>query len=109
MTDAEPTAHGLAVAYRCSGCSRSFIDLGEASSRELVCACGAPLTPHPLPHGLHELGAGVQHHAHKAAPASGAIPKEPDHGYGASHGYDVTHGGPSGPGDAPADVPDETT
>ena len=38
-----------------------------------------------------------------------AIPKEPDHGYGASHGYDVTHGGPSGPGDAAADVPAKAT
>jgi hypothetical protein len=32
------------------------------------------------------------------------IPPEQDVGFGASHGYDPTHGGPTGPGDAPAKV-----
>jgi hypothetical protein len=31
---------------------------------------------------------------------------EPDSGYGASHGYAPGHGGPSGPGDVPADEVD---
>ena len=32
------------------------------------------------------------------------IPPEHDVGFGASHGYDATHGGPTGPGDAPAKI-----
>jgi hypothetical protein len=32
-------------------------------------------------------------------------PVEPDKGYGQSHGYAAGHGGPSGPGDAPARTP----
>jgi hypothetical protein len=32
------------------------------------------------------------------------IPAEHDVGFGASHGYDSTHGGPTGPGDAPAKI-----
>jgi DNA-directed RNA polymerase subunit RPC12/RpoP len=124
MNDPDPAARGASVSYRCSGCSRSFVELGDAdhdlahphdleiegsSAQELVCACGAPLVAHALPPGLYDLGAGVTHPHRKARPSHVAIPKESDHGYGASHGYDVTHGGPSGPGDAPADVPDETT
>jgi hypothetical protein len=30
---------------------------------------------------------------------------QPDAGYGKSHGYGPAHGGPSGPGDAPAITP----
>jgi hypothetical protein len=37
------------------------------------------------------------------------VPKEHDLGYGASHGYDQTHGGPTGPGDAPAKSTDGAT
>ena len=81
----------------------------KGSTSELVCACGEPLAPHALPRGLHELGVPVAHRAERSTPGRGSIPKEPDLGYGASHGYDVTHGGPSGPGDAPADVPDAKT
>jgi hypothetical protein len=35
-----------------------------------------------------------------------AAPISPEHdvGFGASHGYDATHGGPTGPGDAPAKI-----
>jgi len=33
------------------------------------------------------------------------VGREPDLGYGESHGYGPAHGGPSGPGDAPADEP----
>lgn len=34
--------------------------------------------------------------------ADTTLPKEPDLGYGESHGYGPAHGGPTGPGDAPA-------
>ena len=104
MNDSDTTSRGPVVSYRCSSCSRSFIDFGETCSGELVCACGEPLAPHALPRGLHELGVPVAHRAERSTPGRGSIPKEPDLGYGASHGYDVTHGGPTGPGDAPADV-----
>jgi hypothetical protein len=40
--------------------------------------------------------------AHPAADGAPPIPEEKDLGYTASHGYDATHGGPTGPGDAPA-------
>lgn len=112
MNDADPAARGLVISYRCSGCSRSFVELDDvepAGSHELVCTCGASLVPHPVTPGLYELGASAAPPKSTTRPAQGSIPKEPDRGYGASHGYDVTHGGPSGPGDAPADVPDHTT
>ena len=32
------------------------------------------------------------------------VPPEPDKGYGKSHGYGPPHGGPTGPGDAPAKI-----
>jgi bacterioferritin len=44
-------------------------------------------------------GQGVDQPEASAVP-SGSEPR--DLGYGASHGYDATHGGPSGPGDEPA-------
>jgi hypothetical protein len=109
MNDLDATTRGTAVSYRCSSCSRRFIDFGEAGAGELVCACSAPLSPHALPCGLYELGAAMSEETRATTPGRAPIPKEPDGGYGASHGYDVTHGGPTGPGDAPADVPDEAT
>jgi bacterioferritin len=39
-------------------------------------------------------------------PEAGAVPR--DLGYGLSHGYDETHGGPSGPGDVPAEGSEPT-
>lgn len=43
--------------------------------------------------------------AEASAAPSGPVPR--DLGYGASHGYDETHGGPSGPGDEPAREPEQ--
>jgi hypothetical protein len=109
MKDLDATTHGAAVSYRCSGCARGFIDFGEARSGEILCACGAQLAPHAVPRGLYELGSAVTEESRTTSPERAPVPKEPDHGYGASHGYDVTHGGPSGPGDAPADVSEKST
>lgn len=109
MNDVDTPKRETAACYLCSACSRRFIDLGATESSELACSCGAPLTPHPAPRGLHELGGAVAEARRVTTPGRTATPKEPDQGYGASHGYDVTHGGPSGPGDAPADVPEETS
>lgn len=109
MTDVDATTRGAAVAYRCSGCSRSFIDFGESGADETACSCGAALSPHSLPRGLYELRSAEAEEVRATSPGRAPMPKEPDGGYGASHGYDVTHGGPSGPGDAPAQVPEEST
>lgn len=109
MTDVDSTTRGAAVSYRCASCSRCFIDFGESGAAEIICACGAPLSPHSLPRGLYELRSAEAEETRSTSPGRAPIPKEPDGGYGASHGYDVTHGGPSGPGDAPAPVPKEST
>jgi hypothetical protein len=58
------------------------------------------------------LGRGKKQGARASAPPvaasppekDAAMPHEHDVGYGASHGYDPTHGGPTGPGDPPAYV-----
>jgi Low affinity iron permease len=41
----------------------------------------------------------------KGPPPLPKMPQERDRGYGTSHGYSPGHGGPSGPGDAPARLP----
>lgn len=104
--DLHSTARDTAVSYRCSSCARCFLDFGEVGGGEIFCACSAPITPQPLLRGLYELRSGVSEEARATSPGRPPIPKEPDGGYGASHGCDVTHGGPTGPGDAPADVPE---
>ncbi len=45
--------------------------------------------------------------AKPAKPPAKEDTHEKDLGYGASHGYDQTHGGPTGPGDAPAPLKEE--
>lgn len=106
MSELESMAHGPARSYRCSSCSRRFLAFGEEAGRKIFCACSAPLVAHALPRGLYELHSSTAEGARATSPGSAPMPKEPDVGYGASHGYDVAHGGPSGPGDAPADVPE---
>jgi hypothetical protein len=109
MNDLDAPTRGPAVSHRCSGCSRRYVDFGASASGEILCSCGAPLALAPLPRGLYELGAAVAEESRVTSPGRAPMPKEPDRGYGASHGYDVTHGGPSGPGDAPADVDEKGT
>ncbi|MEP7121124.1 MAG: hypothetical protein ABJE95_09450 [Byssovorax sp.] len=107
MNDLDTLLRGAAVSHRCSGCSRRYIEFGE-SAPDLVCSCGAPLVPHALQRGTYELGAAMGEENRVTTPGRAPVPKEHDRGYGASHGYDVTHGGPSGPGDAPADVTEKS-
>jgi hypothetical protein len=109
MNDLDATTRGAAASYRCSSCSRRFIDFGETGPGEVLCSCGAALAPHAVPRGLYELGAAMSEESRVTTPGRAPVPKEPDQGYGASHGYDATHGGPSGPGDAPAEVPEKST
>jgi hypothetical protein len=107
MKDLEPIARGHAISFRCTSCLRNFLAFGEGSEKGALCPCSAPLSPHPLPRGLYELRSAIAEEVHSSGPKIAPMPKEPDVGYGASHGYDAAHGGPSGPGDAPADVPEK--
>jgi hypothetical protein len=97
MNDPQPNMH----AYVCSACGRQGLVVGE-TTEPLRCICGGELTPSMLSPGQYELigQGGIAQQA--AAPPPSPPAKEADLGYGASHGYDATHGGPSGPGDAPA-------
>jgi hypothetical protein len=103
MNALDPTPRA-AISYRCTSCSRCFVALDEEVAGQILCACGAPLSAGPLPRGVYELRSSVSVDARATNPGHAPIPKEPDIGYGASHGYDATHGGPTGPGDAPARV-----
>jgi hypothetical protein len=100
-------------AYLCATCARRCLVVGEEidpSSQR--CICGGELTPVLLSPGQYELiGQGAVPSASESAAdkpnEEAPPPDEPskqsaDLGYGASHGYDATHGGPTGPGDAPA-------
>lgn len=99
------THHGpwdAAIPLHCSKCERFFVALGEVAVEKSVCACGAPLLPRLQPRGLYEL------HPPELDDKRGTSnePLEVDAGYGESHGNDPAHGGPSGPGDAPAELTD---
>ena len=94
--DSPPTA----LTYRCSSCSRCFVAVEGGTEGQIVCICGAPLSPAALPHGIYELRSRLPIDARITLPAQS--PKEPDDGYGPSHGYGPAHGGPTGPGDTPA-------
>jgi hypothetical protein len=53
--------------------------------------------------GKYEIQPSDASSGHKKRPAKqGPAHAEDDLGYGASHGYGPSHGGPTGPGDAPA-------
>jgi hypothetical protein len=94
--------------YLCSTCARRCLVVGDEGSQR--CICGGELTPAILSPGQYELigqSAPVSpkesHETAKPTAEPGpTAEKEADLGYGQSHGYDNTHGGPTGPGDAPA-------
>jgi hypothetical protein len=91
------------LAYSCSLCARCFIALNPPEAGDVRCACGAPLSPRSLPLGMYELRWRLPDDGRGEAPEDlTPVRAEHDLGYGRSHGYDATHGGPSGPGDAPA-------
>lgn len=103
MEDLEPTA--AAISYRCSSCSRCFIALGEEAAGEILCPCGAPLQRSRLPRGIYEMRSPVAvDFGSTIRDRQQSTEAEQDLGYGASHGNDPAHSGPTGPGDAPADV-----
>jgi hypothetical protein len=81
----------------CSACGRRFAVVGDPGAEgPSPCACGGELVEEAPPSGVYELRAPKEHKKGRG------IPREPDLGYGESHGYGPAHGGPTGPGDAPA-------
>jgi hypothetical protein len=102
-----------AKVYRCSSCARCFVALDDDRDEAALCPCGAPLVAGLVDSGRHEILSNSPRDAPVAEPEPAAPcempepatpPAEADLGYGASHGYKQGHGGPSGPGDAPAVV-----
>jgi hypothetical protein len=102
MNAPDPQVTLPTISYRCSSCARCYIALDEEAATQILCACGAPLSAGPLPRGIYELRSPVSIDARATNPGRPPVPKESDLGYGALHGYGPAHGGPSGPGDAPA-------
>ncbi len=100
MNDPHSTAIGRTVTFRCSACSRCFVAVNEEGACQILCVCGAPLAPGPLPRGIYELPSLVPLDARITNP--GEAPPDLDGGYGAAHGYGPSHGGPTGPSDTPA-------
>jgi hypothetical protein len=90
---------------------RCFIAWRDNTAADLVCACGALLSPGSLPRGIYELKSPIPDDSRATSPSlsttSSGILKESDLGYGKSHGYGPAHGGPTGPGDAPAGADEE--
>ncbi|WP_437517483.1 hypothetical protein [Sorangium sp. So ce1099] len=106
--DGAPDASS-ATLLECARCGRSFLLVpGPGIAAAPRCACGADLTPAPLPSGVHELrrprAARARPPRRRAPPRREPPAQEADLGYGESHGYAPGHGGPTGPGDAPAPV-----
>lgn len=102
MPPVELTHAALATAYRCTSCSRCYVAFGRERAAQILCACGAPLAPIDLPRGAYELRSRAPIDAAATNPGRPPTPSESDVGYGASHGYPPSSGGPTGPGDAPA-------
>jgi hypothetical protein len=86
--------------YVCEDCSKRYAvvpgdGLGAVG---MMCTCGGDLIPVPLEPGVYEL------EGSRRSPkgGQGSDAREADLGYNESHGYGPSHGGPTGPGDAPA-------
>jgi hypothetical protein len=105
---AEESVGATAVAHQCSSCSKRLFVISDHASDDQRCLCGGYLEPASLAPGLYEVRAARRRAASKKAPRSvkqpsTSVPVEADLGYNESHGYGPAHGGPTGPGDAPAD------
>jgi hypothetical protein len=112
MTHRKPHGVSNLVSFTCATCDRVYIvsaaEPAATPDDAPECKCGRAMTASQLAPGMYELSSVVQ-----ARPVSSGrepalsdagqpIAREADLGYGASHGYSPTHGGPTGPGDAPA-------
>jgi hypothetical protein len=93
--------------YSCPRCARRFVVVaGQRANVPPRCSCGSELALVVLPSGVYELRRSrraTRRRPPRGAARPAAVQREPDLGYGESHGYGPAHGGPSGPGDAPAD------
>ena len=94
-------------AYACENCFRRCVWARKHGATGAPrCLCGAALEKSELAVGVYEV-VDVSAPTESAKPPrvedpGPAIQQEADVGYGKSHGYDPGHGGPTGPGDAPA-------
>ncbi|HEX9297733.1 MAG TPA: hypothetical protein VF881_17950 [Polyangiaceae bacterium] len=95
-------------AYVCTTCFRRCVHVRANDEARPRCVCGSELEEAHFPPGLYEVfgpivaPAQVAEGAERAEEPAKPISEEADIGYGASHGYAPGHGGPTGPGDAPA-------
>ncbi|MEO7327356.1 MAG: hypothetical protein ABI193_02175 [Minicystis sp.] len=111
MKDPPALKSPTGATYRCSACSRCFIAVNVGVGHDLLCICGGSVLPCALPRWIYELNAQEPCDSRMTIPgADTALPEptatqEADLGYGASHGNDPSHSGPTGPGDAPANDP----
>ena len=100
----------------CSACEKHYVVVPDedASDAPPKCACGGTLTEMSLPPGVHELKSPRRAKRRKVRAAPEGPPArareevEANLGYGESHGYGPAHGGPTGPGDAPAPSTSDT-
>jgi hypothetical protein len=119
-----PSPGATAIPSTCAACGRRHVIVTGPGAGEARCACGGELVPEPLPPGIYEVVPRPQPGARRPPTAAGhdrhgggdagrahaphaPPPHEADLGYGESHGYGPAHGGPTGPGDAPATDADE--
>lgn len=96
-----------AETYSCPRCARRFaIVTAQKSNAPPRCSCGGDLVVAVLPSGIYEIRRSrkaTRRRPPRTSARNEPVAREPDLGYGESHGYGPAHGGPSGPGDAPAD------
>jgi len=102
----EATAREVFV---CAQCGKRYLIVAEAPARDPRCPSDASaLQIFALPLGVYELA------PHRLSPeiegrvSNANLQPERDLGFGASHGYAPGHGGPAGPGDAPASDRDKS-
>jgi len=89
--------------FICAQCGKRYLIVAHARVREPRCPSDASVLQRlPLPIGVYELAAHQLSGEIEQRVSSGNLQPERDLGFGASHGYAPGHGGPAGPGDAPA-------
>jgi hypothetical protein len=94
-------------AFACTACTKTYLFVSGSAKAPSTCSCGAPLRHAPLPAGTYEIVVHAQDTvtapiAREPTAPELSPPQERDLGYGESHGNAPGHGGPTGPGDAPA-------
>ena len=89
----------------CSACGKQFAFSADRDDGRQCPFDGSTLRHSSLADGIYELVlARTSEAVAEATAASEDLSPERDLGFGPSHGCAVGHEGPTGPGDAPADV-----